>query len=159
MLQVERLHLSVPDTAEQLWALQHAAYREEAKRIGVSDLPPLRDTIASLQACRETFYGCYNEDGELIGAVSTEEEAPGKTVICRMMVRPDQFRQGIGSRLLRHVIGAAEPSSELTVTSEIRNEPALRLYEGHGFRRVSTFSPAPDIQMVLFTLPVDESVR
>jgi ribosomal protein S18 acetylase RimI-like enzyme len=154
MRQVERLNLSVLETAEQLWAMQHAAYREEAKRIGVADLPPLKDTMASLQASKETFYGCFSEDGDLTGAISTEEEAPGKTVICRMMVRPDQFRRGIGSLLLEHVISEAAPVGELSVTAEIRNEPALRLYERYGFRRVRTFSPAPDVTMVLFSRPV-----
>jgi ribosomal protein S18 acetylase RimI-like enzyme len=154
MNEIERLHLADRDTAEQLWALQHVAYREEAKRIGVSDLPPLKDTVASLQACGETFYGLYTDDGELAGAVSTEEETGGRTVICRMMVHPERFRQGIGSRLLKHVIAAVAPGSELAVTAEIRNEPAVRLYERYGFRRVQTFRPAPGITMVQFSRQV-----
>lgn len=157
MKEIQRLHIADHDTAEQLWALQHAAYLEEARRIGVSDLPPLQDTVASLQACGETFYGFYTDDGELAGAVSTEQVTAGKTVICRMMVLPEHFRQGIGSRLLEHVIAVVPAGSELAVTAEIRNEPAVRLYESYGFRRVETFRPAPDITMVQFSRLIKES--
>jgi ribosomal protein S18 acetylase RimI-like enzyme len=159
MNDIERLNMADRDTAEQVWALQHAAYREEAKRIGVSDLPPLQDTVAGLQACLETFYGIFTADGQLAGAVSTEQANGDQTVICRMMVHPDYFRQGMGSRLLQQVLSAEPPGSEWTVTAEIRNMPALRLYERHGFRRVRTFRPAPDITMVVLSRAVREAAE
>ncbi|WP_123039355.1 GNAT family N-acetyltransferase [Cohnella candidum] len=145
------LDLSDIEIAEELWALQHAAYRREAELIGVADLPPLRDTVQSLQQCGETFYGAVADDGTLAGAVSVEEESDGRRVVCRLMVHPEHFRQGIGGSLLRHAISEA-PDRVWNVTAEARNEPALRLYERAGFRSVGSFRPAPNIEMIQLQL-------
>ncbi|MBW5449389.1 GNAT family N-acetyltransferase [Cohnella sp. CFH 77786] len=149
-MHIHPLDLTNPDIAEELWALQHAAYRREADLIGVPDLPPLKDTVLTLQHCGETFYGCWTEDGELAGAISIEDEPDGVTVICRMMVQPDYFRKGIGSALVAHVLAEVPGGSEVSVTAETRNEPAVRLYERQGFQPEEIFKPAPGITMVRY---------
>lgn len=148
---IQKLDLNDPDTAEELWALQHAAYRKEAELIGVAALPPLQDTVQSLRNCGETFHGCFGEEGELIGAVATEEESDGKRTICRVMVHPEHFRKGIASGLLRHILSEAPAGCEWSVTAEIRNVPAIQLYRRHGFEPQETFQPAPDITMLRLT--------
>ncbi len=146
---IERLDLRSEDTAEELWSLQHAAYRVEASIIGVADLPPLRETVADLMVCGETFWGCRTEDGDLVGAISTEKETEGDTVtLCRVMVHPERFRQGIGRLLLTHAIEAYPEGVRFEVTAETRNRPAIALYERLGFRAVDTFAPRPDIAML-----------
>lgn len=147
---IQRLDLSDAETAEELWALQHAAYRHEANLIGVADLPPLQDTVKTLQSCGETFYGYYADDGTLAGAVSTEHEPEGNLVICRMMVHPDHFRQGIGQSLVGHVLSVAPSGTEVSVTAEVRNMPAIRLYERCGFQAAGTLDPAPGITMIRY---------
>jgi ribosomal protein S18 acetylase RimI-like enzyme len=139
-----------PDDAEEIWALQHPAYRAEAALIGVADLPPLRDTVESLRRSQETFVGCRLADGELIGAISYERSSEIEFEVCRLMVHPAYFRQGIGSLLLSNILASAPHSVAWTVTAEIRNFPALLLYEKHGFVRTETFRPTPDIEMVRF---------
>jgi len=150
------LNLSQADIAEELWALQHAAYREEARLIGVavSELPPLQDTVLSLQACPETFYGYRTEDGGLVGAIAVEANANNNAasaafVISRMMVHPEHFRQGIGRRLVEHAL-AQQPRAAWEVTAETRNAPAIALYERCGFKRGESFRPAPNIEMIRF---------
>jgi ribosomal protein S18 acetylase RimI-like enzyme len=147
---IRKLDLSHRFIAEDLWAMQHAAYRLEAERIGVSDLPPLRDTIQSLQNCGETFYGFHTEDGDLAGALSIEEEKGGQVVICRVMVDSDHQRQGIASLLLQHVLNLLPSGAVVSVTAEVRNVPAVRLYERNGFQATGTMRPAPDIIMLRF---------
>ncbi|MBB6694816.1 GNAT family N-acetyltransferase [Cohnella xylanilytica] len=150
---IERLDLTDENTAEELWSLQHAAYRVEASLIGVADLPPLRESVADLMACGETFWGCRTEDGDLVGAISTEEETEGGTVaLCRVMVHPEHFRQGVGRLLLTHAIGAYPGDVRWEVTAEKRNLPAIALYEKLGFRAVETFAPRPDIAMLRMRL-------
>ncbi|MGG1314861.1 GNAT family N-acetyltransferase [Cohnella laeviribosi] len=145
---IERLHLQDYDTAEELWSLQQAAYRMELAAIGEAvELPPLKDTVASLQRSAETFWGCRSEDGELIGAVAAEEEG-GVVTVCRMMVHPEFFRQGIGSRLLDCVLNAYPEARRFEVTAEKRNAPAIALYGKLGFSPVGTVEPLPGITLV-----------
>lgn len=154
MMLIGQLDLSNRETAELVWGLQHAAYRIEADLIGVSDLPPLRETVADLQACAETFWGCWTQEGELAAAVSVEPgEEPCLATVCRVMVHPDYFRQGLAKSLLTAVMAEYAPGSDWEVTAEVRNEPALALYAKLGFRPVERFDPAPGITMVRMRKP------
>ena len=141
--------------AEEVWALQHPAYRAEAVLIGVSDLPPLRDTIQSLQVCGETFLGYRDENGDLVGAVSYERETAESYTICRLMVHPDFHRQGIGSSLLQHLLSEKQHNKGITwtVTAEIRNLPAIALYERYGFVRIDSFKPIQGIELIRLVRP------
>jgi GNAT superfamily N-acetyltransferase len=142
------LHIKQQETAEEVWALQHPAYRVEAALIGVSDLPPLRDTVKSLQKCGESFWGYRDDDeGDLIGAISFVQEREAHYTICRMMVHPDFLRRGIGSLLMKHLLLGPPKFVTWTVTAEIRNLPALSLYESFGFIRSDTFEPIPGVTM------------
>jgi len=143
------------EAAEEVWELQHPAYRVEAALIGVPDLPPLQDTIQSLQACGETFVGYRNEEGDLVGVVAYERIRSNEYTLSRMMVHPDFMRQGIGTLLLEHLLTTEKLKSCVwSVTAEIRNLPAIALYERFGFARRMTFSPIEGIEMVkLIRLP------
>jgi ribosomal protein S18 acetylase RimI-like enzyme len=143
------LDIKQRETAEEVWALQHTAYRVEAALIGVADLPPLRDTVNSLQTCGESFWGYRDgEDDDLIGAISFEPEREGHYVICRLMVHPDYMRRGIGSLLMRHLLTESSRFATWTVTAEIRNLPAISLYESFDFERNDTFEPIPGVTLL-----------
>lgn len=142
----EIIQMKDADAAEEVWALQHAAYRVEAAIIGVWETPPLRDTVESLRESRETFCGFRSQDGELAGVISYGQEQDGQYVVYRLMVHPDYFRQGIGSRLLAHLLDVI-PARHWAVTAEARNSPALALYEKAGFTKQSSFHPAPGITL------------
>ncbi|MBB6672656.1 GNAT family N-acetyltransferase [Cohnella nanjingensis] len=156
MTAIMQLDLRKTEVAEELWLLQHAAYRVEAALIGVPDLPPLRDTVATLQAARETFWGCRDEEGELIGVIATERENETE-VIARMMVHPSRFRQGIAGKLLGHVLQASPASTPWEVTAEERNLPAIALYERFGFREAGRFRPREDIGMIRMVRPATKT--
>jgi len=143
--------------AEEVWALQHPAYRAEAALIGVSDLPPLRDTIQSLRECGETFLGYREDNGDLVGAVSYEQEEENELyTICRLMVHPDFHRQGIGRTLLQRLLHGEQVNQAITwtVTAEARNYPAIALYEGFGFVRLDSFEPMKGIKLIRLVRPV-----
>ncbi len=157
LMEITPLDIRQREAAEEVWALQHPAYRVEANLIGVADLPPLKDTIQTLQECGESFLGYRDEEGELIGAVSYERDGPDRLSICRVMVHPNAMRQGIGAKLLTEALAAEPAASTWGVTAEIRNSPALRLYEKFGFERKMTFSPVPEITMVQLIRPPSAS--
>jgi ribosomal protein S18 acetylase RimI-like enzyme len=145
---VVALDIKQRETAEEVWALQHPAYRVEAALIGVSNLPPLLDTVKSLQTCGESFWGYREvEEGDLIGAISFELEREGYYAIRRLMVHPDFMRRGIGSILMKHLLSQSSPFARWTVTAEIRNLPAISLYGSFGFERMDTFEPIPGVTM------------
>ncbi|WP_027085652.1 GNAT family N-acetyltransferase [Cohnella panacarvi] len=144
---LEIIGIKDAEVAEEVWALQHAAYRVEATLIGVADLPPLQDTVESLRQSRETFCAIRGPEGDLQGVIAYEQEREGRYVICRVMVNPDHFRQGVGSRLLSHLLDVF-PGAHWSVTAEARNLPALALYEKAGFKRLGAFRPAPGITLI-----------
>jgi len=150
---IVELDIRNAETAEEVWALQHPAYRLEAALIGVADLPPLRDTVVTLQSCGESFLGFREEDGELVGALSYEREGPNGYAICRMMVHPDRLRRGIASKLIGRMLAGELSGAEWSVTAEVRNAPAIALYERFGFGRRETFSPIPGIEMARMVRP------
>lgn len=132
--------------AAQIWRLQHAAYRAEAALIGIAELPPLQETIADIGRLEETFYGMIGEDDELIAALSLGM-ADGDVVICRVMVHPDRFRQGLARRLLLHVERLHATADSFRVSAATNNIPAVRLYTSLGYEPVHSWSPMPGLTM------------
>ncbi|MDP4098096.1 GNAT family N-acetyltransferase [Paenibacillus sp. P96] len=146
--------LSLQDdyTLEQLWHLQHVAYRLEAEKIGFDKIPPLMDTLETLRACGEQFYGAIGEDGEIIGAIATETEQPGSLIITRMMVHPGHFRRGLAGSLIEHVVESHREVPLFMVSTGTLNTPAVSLYQKYGFRPVAVQEIAPGVELTTFHL-------
>jgi hypothetical protein len=66
---IKRLDWKDEEMAGNILDLQIASYKIEAEMIGFDELPPLKDTIDTIQKCEETFYGYFIE-GALAGIVS-----------------------------------------------------------------------------------------
>ena len=120
-----------PRIAALIHDLQQASYAVERDLIGVAEFSPLGVTAEMIQREPDTFLGWWDED-QLVGVASftaTEEEID----IGRMVVHPAHFRRGIASALLRAVEERAAPGQRITVSTAEKNEPAVRLYQRHGF--------------------------
>ncbi|PZD97368.1 GNAT family N-acetyltransferase [Paenibacillus sambharensis] len=118
-------------TAAELLALQMASYQVEADIIGYNDLPPLRENIRDIMESKEIYLGCSKE-GRLAGAAAFEIEKVTLTV-CKMMVHPQYFNQGIASRLMEAIVEQGRQVMNIAVSTGAANEPAIRLYRKHGF--------------------------
>jgi GNAT superfamily N-acetyltransferase len=151
MKPLELLDLSDPSVAAEVWRLQHAAYAVEARLIGFAGIPPLRDTIESLQACKEKFFGIRASGGEseIVAAIACETEGAHVT-ICRMMVHPEHHRQGYATRLLMEVEQHYAQCDIMTVSTGSANEPAVRLYLSRGFAPHKEYEPVPGLKMTEF---------
>jgi GNAT superfamily N-acetyltransferase len=119
------------DEVTSLLEIQRLAYRVEADLIGFYDIPPLHDTIHTLQESNETFYGYFHEK-ELMGAISYTRQTD-EVVICRLIVHPKRFRQGIGRALLEKVLSVENDASRYIVSTGQKNLPAVQLYKHYGF--------------------------
>ncbi|MEK5256828.1 GNAT family N-acetyltransferase [Paenibacillus sp. FSL F4-0125] len=145
-----KLNLQDDNTVNELWSLQHKAYRLEAELIGFREIPPLMETREMLSHSKEDFYGCFDEEEELMGAIAIEEESPGKLTITRMMVGPDFFRRGIASRLLEYVFEHFSGMEQFIVSTGKLNLPAVSLYRKHGFVPTGSQEVAPGVELIDF---------
>lgn len=147
---IQKCLLEDDHTVQQIWALQHIAYRLEAQLIGFKELPPLLDTVESIRRSKETFYAYINEYEEIQGVISIEREEHDTLTIARMMVHPSAFRQGIASQLIEHVFELYPAVPLYIVSTGKLNQPAVSLYEKYGFRPIETFEVAPGVELTTF---------
>ncbi|MGG3917486.1 GNAT family N-acetyltransferase [Parageobacillus thermoglucosidasius] len=123
---IQEINIAASEWAEAVLRLQLRSYAVEAELIGWANLPPLQDTVAMVQQCGERFFG-YMKQGQLAGAISYERT---KTAvhICRLMVDPGFFRQGIASALSKFVCHKERDACNITVMTGSANTPALCFY-------------------------------
>ena len=146
-MELRRLDIADPQVAQRVLELQRRAYRVEAELIGSDAIPPLRESLAELHACGETFLGA-ELDGALAGFVSWKRA--GATLdIHRLAVDPTCFRRGVGRALMRAAL-AAEPAERAVVQTGAQNEPAKELYRSEGFEELGEAEPAPGVRVTRF---------
>jgi ribosomal protein S18 acetylase RimI-like enzyme len=133
--------------ARDILALQRRAYRLEADLIGFDEIPPLRETLAELQSCEESFLGAYAE-GQLAGIVSWKRE--GDTLdIHRLAVDPSALRRGLGRTLVRAAERSEPDVSRAIVQTGAANAPARALYRDEGFAEIGEREVAPGLRVTL----------
>jgi ribosomal protein S18 acetylase RimI-like enzyme len=141
------------DVAQAIHAVQMLAYAQEAALLGVPSLPPQRLTVAQLQSSGERFAAAYVAS-TLVGAVGViNKNEASLLVINSLVVHPAHQRLGIATRLLRHVLAAADAAS-IRVSTGAGNEPALALYRRHGFVEYKRWFVGPE-RLELASLKLD----
>lgn len=150
MKTITRLDLQDQSIVSELWSLQHKAYRLEAELIGFQEIPPLLETREMLSRAQEDFYGCFDDDEELAGAIAVVEESPGTLTVTRMMVSPEHFRQGIAGSLLEFIFTANPGIEQFIVSTGKLNTPAVSLYTKYGFIPAGSEEVAPGVELIEF---------
>lgn len=135
------LHHQERAVAEQIYAVQQAAYTVERDLIGYADFPPLRVTVADIQAETEQFLG-YWDQRQVVGVLSFAR-TPGLLAIGCLVVHPQAFRRGIARALLQEVERYSAPGGRLTVSTAAKNLPAVQLYQNQGYQ-LSERTTLPD---------------
>jgi ribosomal protein S18 acetylase RimI-like enzyme len=134
--------LSIRDTALalQMYELMQAAYKVEAQLLQVDDFPPLRRTLQKLTTAQSRFFG-IRENAKLHAAIELVV-LHAEVYIDALVVAPEQFRKGLGTALLGHVL-KLYPGKTFVVQTGKANIPALNLYQKSGFEMESeTTTPA-----------------
>ena len=76
-------------------------------------------------------------DGERVGMIQILDQ-PYSVEIGEIQIQPSYQRRGIGSRVLSDVINQAHKRGKsLALSVALKNEPAYRFYQRHGFRQMS----------------------
>ena len=120
--------------AEEVLNIQIPSYKVEAEIIDFYEIPPLKDTVETLQQCRETFFGYYISE-ELCGAISIKVENDVMD-IHRLIVHPKYFRKGIAKMLLDFIESHLEDIETIIVSTGSKNTPAVNFYEKNGFSKI-----------------------
>ncbi len=102
------------------------------------------------EAAEMTFYG-FEEDGRLVGVIGYQP-LEDVTLLRHLYVETARQRRGLGSALLRHVVGLAA-TPRLLVGMWADAAWAVRFYQRHGFsllpdgdRLLRTYWTVPDRQ-------------
>lgn len=130
---IEKLDLKDTETAKHILELQIDAYKIEAEIIDFYDIPPLKDTIESLQACGEIFYGC-TISGSLAGIISYKV-AENTLDIHRVAIHPSFFRMGIANKMIHFIEGLERNIEKIIVCTGKENPPAVNLYLKNGYKK------------------------
>lgn len=143
---IEGLNNRDSKIAEEIQRVQQPAYQIEADLMGFQGIPQLAESIMEIQNSNELFTGFVEE--EIKGFISYAKEE-GLIDICRLVVHPSHFRQGIAKKLLGFLLDRY-PAHEFIVSTGTANEPAKNLYRSFGFIEQDEFEVAPGISCTNF---------
>jgi len=145
---INEIDITDPVIAKEVLEIQILSYRVEAKIINFYDIPPLKDTVETLQQCGETFFGYYHNE-ELCGtiAITTKENVID---IQRLVVHPAHFRQGMAKKLLKHVEQQNKDCHMITVATGTQNTPAVNFYIKNGFLKTTEEKITESVSLTYF---------
>jgi len=145
---IRKLQIEDVRDAGCVLAMQIPSYMVEAELIGFFEIPPLKDSLATLMQCGETFYG-YFIDEQLAGAISYKMECQVLDIY-RMMVHPSYFRRGIARSLIGYIEHVEDGIEKMLVSTGTKNIPAKQLYASLGFVEVGEREVAEGVYVTLF---------
>lgn len=145
---IKQLDINENSTASAIESLQKASYLIEAELINFYEIPPLKDTVLTIKQCDEVFYGFYIEES-LCGLISYKVQED-LIDIHRVAVHPSSFRKGIAKQLIKHVEKINPNLKKIIVSTGAKNEPAVRLYLGLGFKKLREIEMEKGLYIVEF---------
>jgi ribosomal protein S18 acetylase RimI-like enzyme len=151
------IHPATPADAAQILALQRLAYASEAQLYEDWSIPPLTQTLESLQSeiLNDTVLKAM-DDQTLIGSV----RATVSDNICRigrLMVHPAHQGRGVGTALMQTIEERFPAASRFELFTGSRSEANIRLYVRLGYvltgaRRISARVTLVDLSKTIATL-------
>lgn len=135
------------DDLPEILALQYLAYQSEAALLRNFSIPPLTQSLESMQEefSRGTILKA-TEGETIVGSVRAYEQG-GTVFIGKLIVHPSHQGKGIGSTLLLAVEEAC-PYTRYELFTSSKSERNLRLYERLGYRRFAEQQAAPGLTFV-----------
>ncbi|RIJ64536.1 GNAT family N-acetyltransferase [Rummeliibacillus sp. POC4] len=145
---IKKINIKNLESAERVLSVQFPSYRIEAALLDNYEIPPLKDTVASLHNCDETFFG-YFIDEELCGVISVKLEED-IVDIHRLFVHPNHLRKGIAKKLLYFLQEEFHDAKKMIVTTGSKNSPAIEFYQKNGFTMLKELTVEENLSLTLF---------
>ncbi|WP_042143645.1 MULTISPECIES: N-acetyltransferase [unclassified Pseudoalteromonas] len=120
-----------------------SSYKIEAELIGTDNFPPLSRGINDIRNSKTDFYGYF--DDKCLAAVIEIEMNVNNLEINSLTVDPRFFRRGIADKLIAYVLTSIAHDKAIAETAVV-NEPAIKLYQKHGFVEFKRWTPSHGIE-------------
>lgn len=124
--------------AEKILALQKLAYRSEAEIYNDFNIPPLVQTLESIQKdLEDQFFLKVMMDGRIIGSV----RAYAKEDTCyigRLIVHPELQNRGIGKKMMDEIEKIFNHCNRFELFTGDKSERNLYLYQKLGYKVFKT---------------------
>jgi len=119
--------------AEELLVLQKLAYRSEAEIYNDFSIPPLVQTLESMEEdLKDHLFLKAVIDGRIIGSVRANSKE-GTCYIGRLIVHPDVQNRGVGTRLMDEIEKIFNGCRRFELFTGDRSERNLQLYQKRGY--------------------------
>ncbi len=120
--------------AEEILSLQKLAYRSEAEIYNDFKIPPLVQTLESIEKDFENQYFLKTVmDGKIIGSVRAYTKE-GTCYIGRLIVHPDFQNRGIGTDLMNEIERIFNTCKRFELFTGDKSERNLYLYQKLGYK-------------------------
>ena len=120
--------------AEEILSLQKLAYRSEAEIYNDFNIPPLVQTLESIEKDFENQYFLKAVmDGKIIGSVRAYTKE-GTCYIGRLIVHPDFQNRGIGTDLMNEIERIFNTCRRFELFTGDKSERNLHLYQKLGYK-------------------------
>ncbi len=148
--EIARIDSSSAEEISEVWQLYQSSYGYEADLVGARFFPPMMRDTEELSKCGSQLFG-LRRDGELIGAVEIYDEEEHQCDIYGLVVHPDQFRKGYGTRLLTYVVQRFH-LKPLVSRAVYKNPRTTPLYTKFGFYDAGREFYSNGMQIVVWKL-------
>jgi ribosomal protein S18 acetylase RimI-like enzyme len=136
------------EDAEEILALQKAAYASEGRFYNDLSIPPLTQTLEEMRTDFERQLVLKAvEEGEIVGSVRARMKE-GRCLIGRLIVRPDRQGRGIGSRLMEEIEASFPQAESFRLFTGHRSEKPLHIYEKMGYEEYRTEYLHEDLTLI-----------
>jgi N-acetylglutamate synthase-like GNAT family acetyltransferase len=136
--------------ASAILALQKLAFRSEAELHNNLEIPPMVQTLDSIQQDFSThaFYKLII-DGKIIGALKVHLIQDNTLWIGRLVVHPQYQNRGLGKAFMQYIEGEYNDVSGFELFTAEKSLRNIRFYEGLGYTIHDTFTEPGHSDIIL----------
>lgn len=146
---INKLENSDDDIANKIYTVFQNSYKVEAQLIGVLNFPPLLRSVKDIVNSTNYFYGF--SDNHDLAAILEIVIIDKQLEINSLTVDPKYFRKGIADKLITYILDTFE-FTKATVETAVANEPAINLYQKHGFVEYKRWTPSHGIEKLAMSV-------